>query len=198
MQDSIAIAAKMMDGAEQAGKQVIRSAGRGREVSAGNITFYTIEKLRSGRRSTGSSIVDVYGSGTQLNGTTRLNSLEEVVASSDEGGEIFTFNDVLSNDQEDPGTKACRRIDWQNFMASLSLRDQAVIECLIEGKSVVSMARKFKVNDSTIQTSKRRLRIKIVEFMGSEILVEIQRRPQWKQNLEATREKLACKHERCH
>jgi hypothetical protein len=54
------------------------------------------------------------------------------------------------------------------------------------------MARKLKVNDSAFQTSKRRLRIKIVEFMGPEILIDIQRRPQWKQNLEATREKMAC------
>jgi hypothetical protein len=187
-----------MDGAEQAGKKLVRFAtGCRNQITAGNITFYTIEKLRSGRRSTGSSVVDVYGSGTQLNGTTRLNSLEEVVASSDEaGGEIFTFNDVLSNDQEDPSTRAARKMDWEDFMASLSPRDQAVIECLIEGKSVCGMARKLKVPDSAIQTSKRRLRIKIAEFMGPEILIEIQRRPQWKQNLEATREKLACKHER--
>jgi hypothetical protein len=41
--------------------------------------------------------------GTQLNGNTQLNSLEEVVASSeDNGGGIFTFNDVLSRDEEDP------------------------------------------------------------------------------------------------
>ena len=68
IQDSIAMAAKMMDGAEQAGKKVVRFAGRGgKEVTAGNITFYTIEKLRSSRRSTGSPVVDVFGSGTQLN-----------------------------------------------------------------------------------------------------------------------------------
>ena len=169
-----------------------------KEVSAGNITFYTIEKLRSGRRSTGSSVVDVFGSQTQLNGTTRLNSLEEVVASSDEGGEIFTFNDVLSRDEEDPSTRAARKMDWEDFMAGLSARDQAVIECLIEGKPICSMARKLKVNDSTIQTSKRRLAIKIVEFMGSEILIDIQRRPVWKNSLTATKEKMACKHERSH
>lgn len=199
IQDSIAIAGKMMDGAEQTGKKVVRSASRGgKEISAGNITFYTIEKLRSGRRSTGSSVVDVYGSGTQLNGTTRLNSSEEVVASNEEGGEIFTFNDVLSNDQEDPGTKAVRKMDWEDFCSGLSARDQAIIQFLIEGKSIGSMAKKLKVNDTTIQTSKRRLRIKIAEFMGPEILIDIQRQPQWKQNLEATRERLACKHERSH
>jgi hypothetical protein len=200
IQDSIAMAAKMMDGAEQAGKKVVRFAGRrSNEVTAGNITFYTIEKLRSGRRSTGSSVVDVFGSGTQLNGTTRLNSLEEVVASSDEaGGEIFTFNDVLSRDEEDPGTRAARKLDWEEFMAGLSARDQAVIECLIEGKTVSAMARKLRVSDWTIKNRKKSLAVKIVEFMGPEILIDIQRRPEWKQNLEATREKMVCKYERCH
>jgi hypothetical protein len=60
------------------------------------------------------------------------------------------------------------------------------------------MAKKLKLSDSAIQTSKRRLRIKIAEFMGPEILIDIQRRPQWKQNLEATKEKMVCKYERCH
>jgi hypothetical protein len=50
--------------------------------------------------------------------------LEEVVASSDEAGrENFTFNDVLSRDEEDPGTKAARKMDWEDFMAGLSARD---------------------------------------------------------------------------
>ena len=73
-----------------------------------------------------------------------------------------------------------------------------MIEFLAEGKSICTMAKKLKVNDSAIQTSKRHLRVKIVEFMGPEILIDIQRRRQWKQNLEATKEKMACKYERCH
>jgi hypothetical protein len=110
------VAAKMMHNVEAAGKT----------VTPGNIAYNTIQHIKSGRRSTGSSTVDVYGSGTQLNGKTRLNSLEEVVASNEEnGGEIFLFHDVLSRDEEDPGTKAARRLDWQSFMASLSARDQA-------------------------------------------------------------------------
>jgi len=187
IQDSIAMAAKLMHNVEAAGKT----------VTPGNIAYYTIQHIRSGRRSTGSSVVDVYGTATQLRGKTRLSSLEEVVASNDEcGGEIFTFNDVLSNDQEDPGTKAARKMDWETFMASLSVRDQAIIEFLIEGKSGSAMARKLKVCDSTISNSKRDLAAKIQEYMGCEILVDIQRSPRWKQDLQTTREKMACRYER--
>src|ERR1039457_3436748 len=132
IQDSIAMAAKLMHNVEAAGKT----------VTPGNIAYYTIMHIKSGRRSTGSSVVDVMGSGTQLKGNTRLNSLEEVVASNEEnGGEIFELHDVLSRDEEDPGTKACRRIDWQSFMASFSARNQAIIQFMAEGKNGPKIAR---------------------------------------------------------
>jgi len=76
VQDATAFAAKLLHNAELAGKKVVQSAGRRgarkvKTVSAGNISFYVIQHLKSGRRSTGSSISDVYGSATQLNGRTR-------------------------------------------------------------------------------------------------------------------------------
>jgi hypothetical protein len=71
-----------------------------------------------------------------------------------------------------------------------------VIAFLIEGRPCSSMARDLGVCPSTIQHRKHRLAVKIVEFMGNDILIEIQRRPQWKQNLEATKERLACKYDR--
>jgi hypothetical protein len=171
----------------------------GKKVTPGNIAYYTIQHIKSGRRSTGSSVVDVHGSATQLSGKTRLSSLDEVVASNEEcGGEIFTFNDVLSNDQEDPGTKAARKMDWETFMASLSVRDQAIIQFMIEGKSGSVMARKLKVCDSTISNCKRSLAVKIQDFMGYKILIDIQRQPKWRNDLAANKERLACKHGRSH
>ncbi len=67
-----------------------------------NVCYYTIEKLRSGRRSTGSTVVDAHGAGTQLKGNTRLSSLEEPAAVEEETGGELTFHDVLSRDEEDP------------------------------------------------------------------------------------------------
>jgi hypothetical protein len=75
VQDGTLIAAKMIHTAEQAGRQESRrnpGAGRRRgdrkvrTISAGNIAYSTIQKLKCGRRSTGSSTVDVYGSGTEI------------------------------------------------------------------------------------------------------------------------------------
>jgi hypothetical protein len=123
VQDGTLIAAQMIHNAEQAGKKVVRNPGTGRRgartvktMSAGNVAFYTIQKLKCGRRSTGSSTVDVYGSGTQINGTTRLTSLDEAgpVVGLDDVGEPLVLHDVLSNDAEDPATRSARKLDWQH------------------------------------------------------------------------------------
>ena len=101
VQDGTAMAAKMMHNAEQSGKKVTRAAtGRHGEISAGNIAYYTVVKLRNGCRSSGMVTGDVYGAGTQISGGTRLTSLDEVAARDEEnGGEIFEFHDVLADDQ---------------------------------------------------------------------------------------------------
>ncbi len=198
IQDGTAMAAKMMHNAERNGKKVTRAAtGRRGEISAGNIAYFTIVKLRNGCRSSGMVTGDVYGAGTQINGRTRLTSLDEVAARDEEsGGEVFEFHDVLADGGEDPATKATRKIDWQEFVAGLPERERAVIQFMVEGRSLRDAAHALRVSDSAMQQSKRDLRVKILEFMGAGILVEIQRRPQWKQNLETIREKMACRGER--
>jgi hypothetical protein len=207
VQDGTLIAAQMIHNAEQAGTKVLQNPGAGRRgarkiktISAGNVAFYTLQKLKCGRRSTGSSTVDVYGSGTQINGTTRLTSLDEAapVTSVDDVGEPLVLHDVLSRDEEDPGTRAARKMDWESFMASLSARDQIIINCLVEGKPLASLARRRHLNNSTRLYHKRRLADAIANFMGSDILIQIRRKPSWKDSLDATREKMACREERRH
>ena len=164
----------MIHNAEQAGKKVVRNPGAGRRgarkvstISAGNVAFYTIQKLKCGRRSTGSSTVDVYGSGTQINGASRLTSLDESAASVDDVGEPLVLHDLLSRDEEDPATKAARKMDWDSFMAGLSARDQAIIHCLVEGKRLGSLARRRHLNNSTLVYHKERLRGGGVQYPGA-------------------------------
>jgi hypothetical protein len=49
-----------------------------------------------------------------------------------------------------------------------------------------------------MQGDKRNLAVKILDFMGYKILVDIQRSPRWKDDLLTSREKLTCRHERSH
>ena len=198
IQDGTAMAAKMMHNAEHAGKKVTPAAtSRRGEISAGNIAYFTIVKLRNWCRSSGMVTGDVYGAGTQINGRTRLTSLDDVAARDEEsGGEIFLLHDVLADGGEDPATKATRKLDWETFCAGLSERERAVIQFIVEGRSLRDAAHALRVSDSAVQHSKRNVAVKILEFMGFDIPVEIQRRPQWKQNLETIRERMACREER--
>jgi hypothetical protein len=189
VQDTTAMAAKILHNAER----------RGKKITPGNAAYYAIQHCKNGRRSTGSSCVDVMASGTQLHGQSRLDSLEQVVASNEEcGGEIFLLHDVLASDQEDPASRACRRLDWAEFLSGLSKRDVAIINCLVEGKPLASLARKRQLNSSTILYHKRRLADAIQEHFGKDIIPQVLRKPNWKNSLDATRERLACRDQRRH
>jgi hypothetical protein len=202
VQDATAFGANMIQNAELAGKRVVQSAGgrgvrKARSVSAGNITYYCIQHMKSGRRSTGSSTSDVYGSATQLKGRTRLTSLEEV-ASDDDLGEPLLLHDVLSRDEEDPSTRAARKLDWDEFWSGLSRRERAMIEFIIEGNNLRKAAHALRVSTSAIHASKRDLATRILDFMGPQILADIECRPRWKQDLDAIHEGMACREERRH
>jgi transposase len=87
-------------------------------------------------------------------------------------------------------------MDWEEFVAALPERERVAIEFMVEGKSLREAAHVLRVSDSAMQSSKKNLRGKILAFMGFDILAQVQRRPQWKQNLETIREKMACRVER--
>jgi hypothetical protein len=78
------------------------------------------------------------------------------------------------------------------------MNQTSVIECIIEGRSLRDAAKSFRVCDSTMQGDKRKLAVKILDFMGFDILIEVRRSPRWKDDLITSRERLNCKHERSH
>jgi DNA-binding CsgD family transcriptional regulator len=133
-----------------------------------------------------------------LYGRSRLSSLNGETGSVDDFGEPLILHDVLASQQEDPGTKAARVIDWQEFITGCSHKDKAIINCIIEGKPLASVARKRHLNTSTIIYHKRRLADAISSFFGPSIIIEVQRRPGWQDSINATRMKMACREGRRH
>ena len=183
VQDATAMAARLLHQVEAAGKR----------VTPGNIAYYTIQHLRSGRRSTGSSIVDVLQSGTQLKGRTRMVSLDETVRRDEDTDETFTLGDVLSTDEEDPAVIASRKLDWSAFCATQPARSQAILGCAATGGSLKGVAKRHQVSRSAIEHNRKNLAQEIKQFMGEDILTEVVRPPAWKHNLVAAREKTAWK-----
>ena len=109
---------------------------------------------------------------------------------------IRRFSDVFSNDQEDPAQIAARNLDWQTLLARLTAQEKAIVVALVEGRTVSDVAIAFRVSRSTMQSCKNRLVDLIREFMGVDILIEVLRLPGWKDNLNTTRAKLACRFDR--
>ena len=179
--DGTAIAAKLLHRVEQKGKR----------VTPGNIAYYAIQHLRSGRRSTGSSVRDVMQSGTQLKQNTQVVSLEEPVPREGADHEAFTLGDVLSNDQEDPAMVAARRLDWEAFRQTQPARSQAILDYVAGGLPLTELARRHRVSRSAIQAHKEVLAREIKEFMGADILQVSTQPPLWRNGLVATRERKA-------
>ena len=178
LQDGLVIALGLLRGAQAKGKQ----------VTAGNIAYYTIKNLRAGRRSTGFRKYDPLHPAAQLNGC-RTYSLDEPVSA--EGGEDLTLNDVLASRSDDPSMEAGRRLDWQGLLQKLDDVAKAILRALADGSELTRLISPLKLSRSSLQTRKEKLATLIRECLGEDILRQVQEHPGWRNGLEATRERLA-------
>lgn len=185
LQDGLALAIGLLQSTQRAGKK----------VSAGNIAYYVILALRSGRRSTGFKKNDVLHPAAQLNGHTRLQSLDEPI-SDDEHGETLTLHDCLAAPVDDPATAATRRLDWAAVIGSLDRTAKAILIALLEGRELTLLVSRLKRSQSALQNRKQRLGQLIREHLGEDILDQVQLEPSWTNTLDALRARLACRAER--
>src|SRR6266404_6567663 len=86
-----------------------RTRAVGKKVTVGNLVFYTIRHLRSGRRSTGERQNDVLHPSATLRGHCQVQSLDQPLSHYDESEEALTLHDCLASAADDPATSAARR-----------------------------------------------------------------------------------------
>lgn len=180
LQDGLVIALGLLHSAQAKGKQ----------VTVGNIAYYTIKNLRAGRRSTGFRKNDPLHPASQLNGC-RTYSLDEPVPAQD--GEDLTLDDVLASPADDPAMEAGRRLDWQGLLHNLDDVAKGILRVLADGSELTRLVSPLKLSRSSLQTRKEKLAKLIRECLGEDILLQVQEHPGWRNGLEATREKLACR-----
>lgn len=185
-QDGTVMALRLLDSATRSGQK----------VTGGNLAYYTLKMLRSGRRSTGQRKNDVMHPKAQLNGTCCVQSLEEPVAASEEADGPLTLGETLAARTEDPATAATRRLDWQTLVASLDPIARAVLLCLAQGADLTTLVITLRRSRSALQLDKERLARLIREHLGPDILQRVREVPRWMESLAAHREKLACRYER--
>ena len=62
-----------------------------------------------------------------------------------------------------------------------------------EGCTLRAIARMLGVSDSAMQGERRKVASALKDFMGADILAEVNRQPMWRNNLMAGRERQACR-----
>jgi hypothetical protein len=186
----------LQDGTVMSAKILTNATKSGKRVTAGNIAFYTLQHLKSGRRTVGYSGVDVLASGTQLNGRSTVSSIHEEVPMSSETDETVPVSELMSRDEEDPCTKATRKLDWQQFYGTQDRNGRRLLTCIAEGQSTGEIAGRLKLTRLAVRQRTNQLRTDLKSFFGDGVFAEVCRSPQWFNDLRAVKEHLACRGER--
>ncbi|MEI7672901.1 MAG: hypothetical protein WCK00_12395 [Deltaproteobacteria bacterium] len=180
IQDCIHEAAKMLDSAEKAGKK----------VPAKSIAYYAIQRCKSGRRSWTSSATDAMSPMFVAGSSDRVISLDGPISEA-ETSEGLTMHDFISERREDPSAEALRKIDWEEFNATLNRREQLLVRNLAEGRQSNTFAKELGLSPPRITQMKKELGNRIRRFMGDSILEDITAESPWEKDIRCIREKAA-------
>jgi hypothetical protein len=186
VQDCIALAAQILHRVEAVGKK----------VTPGNIAYYAILHIRSGRRSQCKSRADAMAPGTQLDHKSCVLSFEEPVGFDLELGEPVHLGEMMAAGHDDPSQAAARNLDWEEFLHTHDPRYGAIVEQSVLGGHLQTMARRYGLSGSTVSQLKRKLAAEIRKSMGADILEQVCRIPRWQGDLFADSEKAACRADR--
>ena len=186
LQDAITIAAQMLHRVEEQGKS----------VTPGNIAYYVILHMRSGRRSQGSSRVDTMAVGTQLDRSSSVLSFEEEVGYDPELDAPITLGELLASEHEDPSMEAARNIDWELFIRTHDYRYGLMIKGIVEGQSLKATAEHSGHLYMSLYGLKEKLAEDVREYLGEEAVAQSVQRPRWKACINRDREKTACRADR--
>jgi hypothetical protein len=186
IQDAIVTAAQMLHRVEVSGKT----------VTPGNIAYYVILHMKSGRRSQGSSRVDTMGIGTQLDGSSSVLSFEEEVGWDPELDAPITLGELLASEHEDPSMVAARNLDWNLFVQTHDYRYGIMVKGIAEGQSLKATAEKSGHLYASLYGLKERMADDVRGFLGDEAVHDSVKVPRWKANIKRDREKASCRADR--
>jgi len=186
LQDGLAMAAHMLDGLEK----------RGKEVTPGNVAYYTILHLKSGRRSYSTGHTDVMGSATQIGHNSMVLSMEEEVGFDEELGEAVRLEDMLTCSKDDPSMAGARNIDWESFISSHDVRYLCIIHDMASGRTMLDTAKACRMTYHDIREIREMLVEDLEEWMGPTAIADAARVPSWRGNILVDREKTACRADR--
>jgi hypothetical protein len=182
IQDGMAMAARMLHNSEAAGKL----------APAASVAYYTIQHLRSGRRSTGSSCADVMGVGTQFAHKSSVLSMEDEVGWDPELDEPIALGELLASRVDDPAMAATRNIDWEEFLSTHDYRYGVIVKGIAEGQKPGETARANGMTTAQLKWLVLEMAADVLEHMGEDILQDAMQIPSWRGDLRVKSERVAC------
>ena len=168
VQDALAEACRAADSLER----------RNQPISPSALVFYTLQRLKAGRRSTGAGRTDVMSPGCQLDGRSQIESLDAPETIGDECEEL-SLGDVIAHKRDDPGSRAVRSMDWSEFVSGLTRPQQQVVWATATGFGTNAQADLLKVSPPHITQQKRAVAAKATGFWGDTVLQDVGERPLW-------------------
>ncbi len=186
LQDALAMAAHMLHNLEE----------RGKTVTPGNVAYYTILHLKSGRRSYSTGHTDVLGSATQIAANSMVLSLETEVGFDEELGEPVRLEEMLTCSRDDPSMEAGRNLDWESFLDDHDPRYLCIVHDLGSGRTMLDTARACQMPYHEVREIRDRLAEDLEGWLGPDAIADAARAPEWRGNIAVDREKTACRAQR--
>ena len=186
LQDALAVAAKMLHDLEE----------RGKEVTPGNVAYYTILHMKSGRRSHSAGRTDVMHAGTQLDGLSSMSSIEDPAAFDPETGEEIPLGDMLVGNADDPSMAASRAVDWEDFLSTHNPRYEVLVSDFAQGKRVKDTAARFGFSCRWGYDLRDKMAADLQEYFGGDVIADSLQVPSWRGNIMVDHEKAACRADR--
>jgi len=186
----------LQDGLAMAAEMLHNLGNRGKSVTPGNIAYYCLLHLKSGRRSYSGGRTDVMGSGTQLDHSSMVLSLETEVGFDEELAEPVRLEEMLTCSTDDPSMAASRNLDWELFLDQHDTRYLCIIHDLASGRTMLDTARACGLTYHEVRLIRERLVEDLEEFMGPSTLADSVKVPSWRGNILADKERMACRADR--
>ena len=169
VQDAMATACDAVDRLERRGKRIIPRS----------VAYYAIQRLKSGRRSTGSGRTDVMSPGCRLDGNCSLTSMNEPLRAGDDS-EGPTLGDALAGRGDDPSQMAVRNADWGEFMSGLDGAQRYIVRATAEGESLNDQAARLQVSAPAACQRRHTIGRRARQFWGDTVLADAQAQPLWR------------------
>jgi len=130
--------------------------------------------------------------GTIMDSTSNVLSVEEEVGVDEEFGEPITLADLLGSFDEDPAQAAARDIDWEEFFDGHDHRYGMIVADIAEGRSLSETMKRTRSQYAKMAQLKQKLAKELQEFLGEDAIADSLEAPAWRASLKATSERAAC------